>query len=411
MMMGQHQHRGGGIETGMTGGSEASQPGTDDAKNEVDVKVPTLVQNFWTYLQAPMVYDYWTPQELRGRKVPSPRVAWAIHLLKAVISEGFFRMTLSAVYALIGANVLVGNVSFLMGAVVKAGVFAALLAALGYHGAFGRAENLLVSWFPSSDRAFSPYKHVVPYADLWHTLVLLITQYVFSLVGVSLALWVTNFVTINASLPNTLFEAFGVVGAYSATTSDVWLAEFGGSAFITFLWLMTVVDFHGLRNRTEVAIVMFFGIAGISGVLYPITGANFDSIHFLAMKTILLGGGNEFNNGRASGAYIVAPILGAALALIGWLILSLLEWQTLGANPGIANSTAIEERQLELQNLQDRSIFPKSPFKKSEYSYRHLMATAATNSATMPTIGVPARTTPVITTLPTWHRSRYGHKD
>ena len=323
---------------------------------------PTFVQNFWNYVTAPMVYDYYTDAEHRGTVPKNPRIAWTMHLIKAILSEGFIRLFLSWVYVLVMPNVLLGTLSFMAGAAVKAGVFAAMIAALGYHTAFGRTGHLLTSWFPSSNRAFAPYRHAVPYADLWHTVFLFLAHYAFSLAGVAIGLWMTNFQTINSALPNTIFSTGGVVGAYAVTESDVWIAETVGSAFITFVWLLVTVDFHGLRTRAEVALIMFFAIFGVSVVLFPLTGANFDPLHFLAMKTILLGG--NVNNGRAATAYIVAPFIGDAIAWVGWLLIALLDWQTLGTNPGIATKRAVKKPQKQLRDVQHRRLAPAKVFQR-----------------------------------------------
>ena len=328
--------------------------GTGASQNKYKIMRHIIPENLllgvWTYIKAPMVYEYYTDAKSRGRKSDKPSAAWRIHLLKAIISEGIIRIVLSLVYTLIMAQVHAGTVSFLMGALVKAGIFVSMFASLGYHTAFGRAENLWTAWFPSSTRAMAPNHHTIPYADLLHTIALTISQYVFSLVGVALALWLTDFKTVNTGLPNSIFAAGGVIGAHTINLGSLWLAEILGSAVITFIFLLTTVDFHGMSNRGESGITQFFGIAAVVGVLMPASGANFDSLHFLAMKTVL--SASKHNQGHGNAAYIVGPWIGAAIAWILWNLIVLLDWHIIGVNPGVPTTVKSEEQEINLESNQ-----------------------------------------------------------
>ena len=301
-------------------------------------RLASFFQGWQIYFYTPMVYDASTKESFQGGRAPRPYLTYGIQKFKAFLSEGLFRLILCAVYVLLMPNVLAGNVSFLMGAIVKAAVFAGLFIALGYHGAFGRFENLIVSWYPSTSRAFAPHNHIIPYADFIGLILLAGSQIAFSVAGVSLGLWVINATTLSTALPNRLFDAFGLVGGYTATTSDIWLVEFGGSFVITLVWLFTVVDFHGLKRRTDAGLALFFIILGISGVLFPITGANFDSFYFLAVMGIMNAVNRGFGNHLA--AYIVSTILGAMAAGVIWLAIAGLDWHMIGVNPGIPKFTS-----------------------------------------------------------------------
>ena len=348
------------------------QEESQDTTTTEEVGGINFSQNFWTYFWTPMVYDATAQKDLRGLKVkPNPVRAWMIHALKAVISEGFFRMTLSALYCLVMANVVTGQLSIMAGAIAKAAIFAGLFAVFGYDTAFGRFENLLVSWWPSSTRAFAPYRHVIPYADFGHSLLLALSQFAFSVAGVGFALWVGNHTVLHAGLPSSFVESIGVVGTHNIHTSDIWLVEFAGSAVLTFVWLKLVVDIHGMRNRAGIAMMLFFTSLAVNITLIPISGASLDVMHYLATQLFLALGRGGGGNTSHIAAYIVAPVVGALAAWVGWMILAVLDWRIAGTNPGLVSTIAVQEAQLQLQHTRKRSrFFPLKPFQRAGQSFR-----------------------------------------
>ena len=300
-------------------------------------RIAQFFQNVGIYLYTPMVYDANAKEDLQGTRAPRPYLTYAVHRAKTFLSEGLFRLIWTAAMVLLMPNVLAGNLSFVGGGLAKGFVFGALFIAFGYHGAWGRFENLLVSWYPSSSRAFAPHNHIIPYADLIGTFLLAGSQIAFSVAGAALGLWVINATTLGNALPNRLFDTFGLVGGYTATTSDIWLVEFGGSAVITLVWLFVVVDFHGLERRFEAGVTLGLIIAGISVILFPITGENFDCFYFLAVMGILNAVGRTYGHHLA--AYILATILGAITGWVLWMIVAGLDWHIIGVNPGIPKYT------------------------------------------------------------------------
>lgn len=175
---------------------------------------------------------------------------------------------------------------------------------------------------------------IQPYADLVHVIVYAIFQYGGSMLGLALAMWVSNAATINAGQPSTISDTFGVFGAYPVTTSDLWLIEMYGSALVTFTWLMVVVHREGVKHHVYAGLAIGLAFFAIAAVTISASGANFDFIHYAALQTVLAGKGTD--NLRHQGAYAAGPLIGCVIGWVGYLIVASLAFAGGYSKPGIA---------------------------------------------------------------------------
>jgi len=285
----------------------------------------TLIQPFRRYWSAQMIDDEGNPVAYEG-------FAYTVHLILAVFTEIIVRMILSFVYVLALANVNATTNNFTLATFGKGAALGAVIMMFGRVSVYGRMENLWASWFPSSRRMFS-VDSVIPYADFIHCCVLTIFQYGGSLCGVALALWTTNFSTINTGQPSTTADTFGLLGAHNVTVSQIWLLEMTGSIVITLAWLFGVVFQRGVKHHVYAGWVVVLPNLIITAVIIPATGANFDFIHYAALRTVLAG--SQTINTHHTVAYLIAPLIGACIAWIAYCIISWLAFAIDYTKPGI----------------------------------------------------------------------------
>lgn len=267
-----------------------------------------------------------------GRPVIYPAFSYVVQGILAAFSEVLVRIILSFVFifALVGVNG--GAINFTLAALAKGFAAGAVIMIMGRVSAYSRFENIWASWFPSSKRMFST-DSVQPYADAIHVVICSIFMYGGSLIACALALWVSNFGTLNTGLPSVTADTFGLFGAYTVTTSDIWLVEIIGSAVITFVWLMAVVHQRGVKHHIYAGIAVGFTTFAVSAVTISATGANFDFLHYAAMRTILANA-NVVNDSHTA-AYLVGPLIGGAIAWVGYLIVAWLSFAIDYSKPGI----------------------------------------------------------------------------
>lgn len=283
-----------------------------------------MVREWRYYFYTPVVDQY-------GNESPYAS-AYVIQGIVAAFSETLIRVVLSFAYvmALVGVNA--GTINFTLGAIIKATALGGMIMMMGRISAYSRLENLIASWIPSSKRMFS-VDSIQPYADAIHVAGIAIMQYAGSLVGVALALWVTNFSTVNVGQPSTTTNTFGVFGPHAVSSSQVWLVEIYGSAVLTFVWLMVVVFQRGIKHHIYAGLAVGFASLFITGTTISATGANFDILHYLALRTILAGANVVNTNFTAQ--YIVAPLIGMVIAWVGYLIVAFLSFVIDYGHPGV----------------------------------------------------------------------------
>lgn len=297
----------------------------DIARRARDVSMTMIQRPLWSYILTPIVND-------DGVAVAYSAFAYIVQCILAVFSEVLVRIVITFVAVLALSGVNGGTINFTLAALAKGLVVGAMIMMMGRISAYSRFGNVWASWFPSSRRMFST-DSVQPYADLIHCIAYSIFQYGGSLVGCALVLWVSNFNNLNQGLPSTTADTFGLLGNYPITTSDIWLIEICGSALITFAWLMAVVHQRGVKHHVYAGLVVGFVTFVVSAVTISATGANFDFLHYAAMRTILANA-NVVNNSHTA-AYLVAPIIGACIAWVGYLIVAWLSFAIDYSKPGI----------------------------------------------------------------------------
>lgn len=288
-----------------------------------------MFQPWQVYLMAPMV-------DQEGQLVAYQGFAYTVHGIVAVFSEVIVRIVLSFAYVLILAGVNAAVLSFTLAALCKGLVAGGMIMALGRVSAYSRFGNVWASFYPSSKRMYSP-DGIQPPVDLLHAVGYTVFQYAGSLVGLALALWMTNFSTINLGQPSTTADTFGVQGAHAITTNQIFLIELAGSALITFTWLMVVVHQRGVKHHIYAGLAVGIVTSAISAPTISATGANFDFLHYAALRTILAKA--KVVNDSHTFVYLFAPIAGLALAWVGYFIIALLTFAIDYSKPGVPGYT------------------------------------------------------------------------
>lgn len=274
-----------------------------------------LFQKPWSvYFLAPVV-------DQEGHRVPYQSFAYAVHGIVTAFSEVIIRIVLSFVYVLLLAGLNANLLSFNQVALAKGLVHGGMIMILGRVSAYSRFGNIWASWVPSSKRMYSPDSFQTP-VDLLHAIGYTLFQYAGSLVGLALALWMTNFSTLNQGQPSTTADTFGMLGSHAVTVNQIFLIELAGSALITFAWLMTVVHQRGVKHHIYAGLAIGFVTYGVSAATVSATGANFDFLHYAALRTILAGA-NVVNDSHTF-VYLFAPIAGLALAWVGYFVIAVL---------------------------------------------------------------------------------------
>jgi glycerol uptake facilitator-like aquaporin len=290
-----------------------------------------LFQRPWTnYLLAPMV-------DHEGNRVPYQSFAYIVHGIVAVFSEVLIRTVLSFIYVLILADLNAGVINFTQAALCKGLALGGAIMILGRVSAYSRFGNVWASYVPSSKRMWSPDGFEPP-LDLLHCIGYSVFQYVGSILGLSLALWMSNFSTINLGQPSVTADTFGLFGAHVVSVNQIFLIELAGSALITFTWLMLVVHQRGAKNQIHAGIAMGFITFAISAPTISATGANFDFLHYAALQTILANA--KVVNTNHTFVYLFAPVAGLALAWVGYFIIASLTFSIDYGKPGIPGYTA-----------------------------------------------------------------------
>ena len=316
----------------------------------------------WRYLVTPIIDQY-------GNALPKPPYAYGVQLGLSYFTEVLIRIALSFGFtiALAQFNAAVFNATETV--FMKAAIFSMGLAVMGRISAYTHWENMLVSVVPSSKRMFS-VDSIQPYADVIHVVTTLFLHYGGSLAGNGLALWVSNAATLNLGNPATTADAPGVIGNHSITSSDVWIIEIMGSAGITLTWLMVVVFQRGVKDHIHASIAMFIAAMFCVGFALPATGANFDFIHYLALRTVTAGTNGVNDNHRA--AYIVGPIIGAIIAWVLYLVIAWLSFAINYGKPGIAGYTGDYDPLLaskRLPRIRNRRYVPLAAGENGENNY------------------------------------------
>jgi glycerol uptake facilitator-like aquaporin len=178
---------------------------------------------------------------------------------------------------------------------------------------------------------------VAQFADLIHVVCYAIFQYGGSLLGLAIAMWVSNSFTMNLGQPSTTADTFGLFGTYTVTTSDLWLVEIFGSTILTFAWLMLVVHRHGAKHHIYVGLAMGFVFSAVAMVTLPASGANFDFIHYAALRTVLANK-NTVNTSHTA-AYFVGPLIGMIIGWVGYIIVAALAFAGGYTQPGRATTS------------------------------------------------------------------------
>lgn len=290
-----------------------------------------MFQRPWTnYILAPMV-------DHEGNQVPYQSFAYIVHGIVAVFSEVLIRTVLSFIYVLILAGLNAGNITFLNAALGKGLAVGGMIMVLGRVSAYSRFGNVWASYVPSSKRMWSPDGFEPP-LDLLHCFGYTVFQYVGSILGLSLALWMSNFSTINLGQPSVTADTFGLFGAHVVSVNQIFLIELAGSALITFAWLMLVVHQRGAKNQIHAGIAMGFITFAISAPTISATGANFDFLHYAALQTILANA--KVVNTNHVFVYLFAPVAGLALAWVGYFVIASLTFSIDYGKPGIPGYTA-----------------------------------------------------------------------
>ena len=285
-----------------------------------------LFQRPWlSYVMAPMV-------DHEGNQVPYQSFAYIVHAIVAVFSEVLIRTVLSFVYVLVLADLNGGVINFTLAALNKGLVLGGMIMVMGRVSAYSRFGNVWASWIPGSKRMWSP-DGIQPPLDLLHCLGYTVFHYVGSLLGVSLALWMSNFSTLNLGLPSTTADTFGLFGTHQVTVNQIFLIELAGSALITLAWLMTVVHQRGVKHHVYAGLAAAFVTFAISAPTISATGANFDFLHYAAMRTILAN--TKEVNHHHTFVYLFAPVVGCALAWVGYFVVASLTFSIDYSKPGI----------------------------------------------------------------------------
>lgn len=286
-----------------------------------------MIQEWKHYFLTPIIDQY-------GKAVQGQWYAYIIHGIVSVFSETLIRVVLSFAYtmALVGVNA--GTINFTLAAIIKATALGGMIMMMGRISAYCRMENVLASWIPSSKRMFS-VDAIQPYVDFFHGVGYVIFQYLGSLVGVALALWVTNFSTINVGLPSTTADTFGVFGPFGVSASDLWLIEIYGSAVLTFVWLMVVVFQRGVKHHIYAGLAVGMASLFMTGATISASGANFDFIHYAALRTILAN--TNVINTNYTAQYLAGSLIGMVVAWVGYVIVAWLSYSIDYGRPGIAD--------------------------------------------------------------------------
>lgn len=287
--------------------------------------VRLVQQPWWVYLLAPIVDD-------NTNQVESQPFAYGVQTILTCFSEALIRVILSFAYVMALANLNGAVINATLAALIKSFALGGMICLMGRVSAYSRLENVFASWFPSSRRMLSA-DSVQPYADLVHVIAYSVLQYGGSLLGLALALWVSNMATINLGQPSVTADAPGMFGAYTVTASDLWLIEMYGSALLTFAWLMLVVHQRGVKHHIYVGLGMFMISGLINGATIAASGANFDFLHYAALRTVLANA-NVVNDSH-TWAYLVAPLIGAVIAWVGYLIVAWLSFAISYSKPGL----------------------------------------------------------------------------
>lgn len=292
-------------------------------------KSERMTQRWQTYLVAGMVHR-------DGSAAEKPSYAYMVHLVAMAFSETLCRAAISFVFTLVMASYNAGVINATLAVLAKAAVMGGCFMILGNVSSYSRLENLIAAWFPSSKRMFST-RSIQPYADLIHVVVAAIFMYAGSLLGAGLALSVSNKATANLGLPATTANVLGLFGNFDVDTSQIWLTEIYGSVVMTFAFLMTVVYRNGVQHNVYAGLAMFVAYILAAGPTIAATGANFDFVHYSAVLTVIAGSGTV--NHRHLGAYLVGPLVGMAIAWIGYLVVTLLCFAGGYTRPGIPSSS------------------------------------------------------------------------
>lgn len=283
------------------------------------------VGNWRIYFLTPMV----TP---RGdRRVSAPMYAATMHTGLVMLSEFLLRVFLSFAYVGALSSFNSGGVNAVLAVLIKAAALGGVMAIFGPMSSYARFENLLASWWPSSKRMFGP-RSIQPYLDAGRVIAATIAQFLGSLVGIALYVWFADLNSTNQGNPGITSDALGTLGSYDVDVHDIWLIEIFGSAIVTLAWLLAVVYPRGVKHNVYLGIVMFLAVVLAAGPAITASGANFDVIHYSALRTIT--GKTGFD--RHTAAYIVAPLIGAVFAWLGFLTLSFFAYSSGYSRPGIA---------------------------------------------------------------------------
>ena len=315
------------------------------------------VGNWRIYFLTPMV----TP---RGdRRVSAPMYATTMHTGLVMISEFLLRVFLSFAYVGALSSFNSGGVNAALAVFIKAAALGGVVAIFGPMSSYARFEHLVASWWPSSKRMFGP-RSIQPYLDVGRVIAATIAQFVGSLVGIALYVWFADLNSANQGNPGITSDALGTLGSYDVDVHDIWLIEIFGSAIITLAWLLAVVYPRGVKHNVYLGIVMFLAVVLAAGPAITASGANFDVIHYSALRTIT--GKTGFD--RHTAAYILAPLLGAALAWIGYLTVSFFAYSSGYSRPGIPE---INNDDLRLPDaMQDYLGAPASPLANIDGKFR-----------------------------------------
>lgn len=315
----------------------------------------TMTQRWMNYVVAVMV-------DRNGDGSQYPVYSYTLHLVMSNFSEFLIRIMLSFVFVLALAGVNAGVINFTMAAIAKGFVLGAGIMILGNVSSYSRFENVFASWWPSSPAMFGKYS-LQPYADLVHVITYAISQYLGSIVGLALAMWVSNAATVGLGNPAVVASTFGLLGTHVVNVNDIWLLEIIGSAILTFAWLMLVVHRQSAEDNVHVGLSIGFIFAAICAVILPATGANFDFIHYAALRTIMANKGADVS--RHGFAYIFAPLIGAAVAWVGYIIMASLGFAGNYERPGMIDNAETKRiigkyDQSHINPLDRRMIGPKT---------------------------------------------------